>query len=65
MKLSRSTWQTHCNSFNAKTGLQKVWRMQKGMAEKTNSRNTGRNLALHLNIEDNELAKLAAETFYL
>ncbi|KAG0414161.1 hypothetical protein HPB47_008684 [Ixodes persulcatus] len=63
LELDRSTWQIHCNSFNERTGLKKVRRTYKGMAGKTN-KNTGSNLALHLHISEDELATLAAETFF-
>ncbi|KAG0421463.1 hypothetical protein HPB47_002648 [Ixodes persulcatus] len=64
LELDRSTWQIHCNSFNERTGLKKVWRTCKGMAGKTKNKNTGSNLAWHLHISEDELAALAAETFF-
>ncbi|KAG0442822.1 hypothetical protein HPB47_015584 [Ixodes persulcatus] len=48
LELDRSTWQIHCM----------------GMAGKTKNKNTGSNLALHLHISEDELATLAAETFF-
>lgn len=62
--LNRSAWKTRCNSFSEKSGPKKVWGTYNGMFVKPISKNTGSKLALHLNTEEKELAKLAAETFF-
>ncbi|KAG0415201.1 hypothetical protein HPB47_007649 [Ixodes persulcatus] len=64
VKLCRTTWRGLCNSFNDKTGYAKVWSAYRGLAGKTKTRNTGSNLALRLNITEEQLAEEAGEHFF-
>ncbi|KAM7315877.1 hypothetical protein ISCGN_005660 [Ixodes scapularis] len=64
LELKRNRWWAHCSSFGEKTGLKKVWNTYRGMNCKTKSKNTGSNLALRLNITEEELAKAAGESFF-
>ncbi|KAG0414835.1 hypothetical protein HPB47_008002 [Ixodes persulcatus] len=64
IELCRTTWRGMCDSFNDRTGYMKVWNAYKGLAGKTKTRNTGSNLALRLNITEEQLAELAGEQFF-
>lgn len=61
---NRSTWKARCYSFSEKTEPKKVWDTYNGMSVEPISKNRGSKLALHLNTEEKEAAKLAAETFF-
>ncbi|KAG0432287.1 hypothetical protein HPB47_020977 [Ixodes persulcatus] len=64
-ELSRHKWRSHCESFNSRTGLGKAWRTYRGMeAKKRRTRNAAQNLALRLNITEDELATQAAQLFF-
>ncbi|KAG0412675.1 hypothetical protein HPB47_010193 [Ixodes persulcatus] len=64
IQLCRTTWRGLCNSFNDKTGYAKVWSAYRGLGGKTKTRNTGSNLALRLNITEEQLAEEAGEQFF-
>ncbi|KAG0421998.1 hypothetical protein HPB47_002141 [Ixodes persulcatus] len=60
-ELGRTRWRTHCESFNQRTGLGKAWRTYRGLdGRKRRKRNAAQNLALKLNISEEELAIKAA-----
>ncbi|KAG0442800.1 hypothetical protein HPB47_015607 [Ixodes persulcatus] len=64
IELCRTTWRGMCDSFNDRTGYMKVWHAYKELAGKTKTRNTGSNLALRLNITEEQLAELTGEQFF-
>ncbi|KAG0410029.1 hypothetical protein HPB47_012851 [Ixodes persulcatus] len=56
-ELGRTRWRTHCESFNQRTGLGKAWHTYRGIdGRKRRTRNAAQNLALKLNISEEELA---------
>ncbi|KAM7304436.1 hypothetical protein ISCGN_014336 [Ixodes scapularis] len=64
-ELGRTRWRAHCGSFNEKTGLGKAWRTYRAMdGKRRKSRNAAQNLALRLNITEEELAVRAGELFF-
>ncbi|KAG0422878.1 hypothetical protein HPB47_001326 [Ixodes persulcatus] len=64
IELCRTTWRGMCDPFNDRTGYMKAWHAYRGLAGKTKTRNTGSNLALRLNITEEQLAELAGEQFF-
>ncbi|XP_042149568.1 uncharacterized protein LOC115311803 [Ixodes scapularis] len=64
-ELGRTRWRTHCESFNQRTGLGKAWRTYRGLdGRKRRTRNAAQNLAVKLNISEEELAIKAGELFF-
>lgn len=63
-ELKRQIWRRHCNSFNEKTGLRRMWRTYKGMSGKKRKKCTAQNLAIRLGIAEEELAVRAGEHFF-
>lgn len=64
-ELGRTRWRAHCGSFNEKTGLGKAWRTYRGMdGKRRKARNAAQNLALRLNITEEEMAVRAGELFF-
>ncbi|KAM7308669.1 hypothetical protein ISCGN_012303 [Ixodes scapularis] len=63
-KLRKQTWIQHCEGFNDRTGVKKLWNTYRAMLGKKKEKNTGRNLALKLNMSEEELAKKLGETFF-
>ncbi|KAG0435409.1 hypothetical protein HPB47_018504 [Ixodes persulcatus] len=62
-ELGRTRWRTHCEPFNQRTGLGKAWLTYRGLdGRKRRKRNAAQNLALKLNISEEELAIKAAPT---
>lgn len=63
-KLRKQTWIQHCEGFNDRTGVKKLWNTYRAMLGKKKEKNTGRNLALKLNMSEEELAQKLGETFF-
>ncbi|KAG0430759.1 hypothetical protein HPB47_022402 [Ixodes persulcatus] len=61
LELFRNRWRGLCNSFNERTGLRRVWRTYEGLAGKTKARNTGSNLALRLEVSEDDLVNKAED----
>ncbi|KAG0421032.1 hypothetical protein HPB47_003064 [Ixodes persulcatus] len=56
-QLGRERWRTHCGSFNALNGMGRAWRTYKGLnGAKRETRHAAQNLALKLNISEEEMA---------
>ncbi|KAG0422128.1 hypothetical protein HPB47_002050, partial [Ixodes persulcatus] len=64
IKLCRTIWHSLCDSFNERTGYRTLWKVYKGLAGKTKTSNTGSNLALRLDITEEELAEEAGDCFF-
>ncbi|KAG0414856.1 hypothetical protein HPB47_007974 [Ixodes persulcatus] len=63
-KLRKQTWIQHCEGFNDRTGVKKLWNTYRAMLGKKKEKSTGRNLALKLNMLEEELAQKLGETFF-
>ncbi|KAG0413012.1 hypothetical protein HPB47_009825 [Ixodes persulcatus] len=64
IELCRTNWRKLCDSFNERIGYCAFWRAYKGLAGKTKTCNTGSNLALHLDIAEEQLATEAGDYFF-
>lgn len=57
-------WQGHCNSFNDKTSIHRLWTTFKGMLGKIKAKNTAEKLLLYLGCTKDELAEQFAKTAF-
>ncbi|KAM7303370.1 hypothetical protein ISCGN_013331 [Ixodes scapularis] len=64
IELCRTNWRKRCDSFNEWIGYHALWRAYKGLAGKTKSCNNGNNLALRLDIAEEQLAAEAGDYFF-
>ncbi|KAG0423960.1 hypothetical protein HPB47_000282 [Ixodes persulcatus] len=64
IELCRTNWRKLCDSFNERIGYRALWRAYKGLAGKTKTCNTGSNLALRLDISEEQLAAEAGDYFF-
>ncbi|KAG0410386.1 hypothetical protein HPB47_012496 [Ixodes persulcatus] len=64
-QLARQQWQDHCDFFNSRTGLDKMWRTFQAMQGRKKSITAAQNIALALRVSEDQVAAEAGPLFFL
>lgn len=63
-QLAKQQWQDHCDTFDGRSGLDKVWRTLQSMEGRKKSKTAAQNIALALRVSEDQVAADAGELFF-
>lgn len=64
LQLQRDRWKNHCTSFNERTGLARAWKTFKQMQGPSKCYSVSQDVALKLNLTEDEFAMEAGNVFF-